>query len=162
MKTVQACLHHIKTVRDRDSICFEGACLDSGSEKSVCGFAQAKLYARRTQVPLRMAKARIQFKFGNMTLISIGSIMFNLPTPRGVIRTKVHVVQADVPLLLDLDILDKYKLVVNNVDDQLEGRSNLPNSKVLWNEKITREHGHPYLCPSFVINLSRTQLERFH
>jgi hypothetical protein len=63
-----------------------------------------------------MAKARIQFKFGDMTHPSIGSNMFNLPTPRGVIRTKVHVVHADVPLLLGLDILDKYKLVVNNVD----------------------------------------------
>jgi hypothetical protein len=125
--------------------CFDGACLDSGAEKSVCGFAQAKLNARRTHVPLRMAKARIQFKFGDMRLPSIGSIMFNLPTPRGVIRTKVHVVQADVPLLLCLDILDKYNLVVSNVDDQLEGRSNPPNSKVLWNEKITRKHGHLYL-----------------
>jgi hypothetical protein len=127
--------------------CFEGACLDSGANKSVCGFAQAKLYARRSQVPLRMAKARIQSKFGDMTLPSIGSIMFKLPKPRGLLRTKVHVVQADVPLILGLDILDKYKLVLNNVDDQLEGRSNPPNSKVLWNDKITRKHGHLYLCP---------------
>jgi hypothetical protein len=111
--------------------CFEGACLDSVVEKSVCGLAQAKLCARRTHVPLRLAKTRIQFKFGDMTIPSIGMIKFNLPTPRGEIRTKVHIVQADVPLLLSLDILDKHKLVVNNGDDQLEGRSNPPNSKVL-------------------------------
>jgi hypothetical protein len=110
--------------------CFEGACLDSVAKKSVCGLTQAKLYARRTQVPLRLAKTRIQFKFGDMTIPSIGMIKFNLPTPRGAIRTKVHIVQADVPLLLGLDIHDKYKLVVNNVD-QLEGRSNPPNSKML-------------------------------
>jgi hypothetical protein len=48
---------------------------------------------------------------------------------------------------------------VNNFDDQLEGRSNPPSSKVLWNEKISRQHGYLYICPSFVINLSRAQLE---
>jgi hypothetical protein len=98
----------------------------------------------------------------HVTFLSIESIMFNLLTPRGLVRTKVHVMQDDVLLLLGLDILDKYKLVVNNDDDQLEGISNLPNSKVLWNEKITRKHGYLYSLPSFVINLSRAQIERLH
>jgi hypothetical protein len=71
-------------------------------------------------------------------------------------------VQAYVPLLLGLDIFDKYKQVVNNVDDRLEGRSNPPNSKALWNEKVTRKHGHLYLCPPFAVNLSRAQPERLH
>jgi hypothetical protein len=63
---------------------------------------------------------------------------------------------------LGLDIPDKCKLDVNNVDDQLEGRSSPTNSKVLWNEKITRKHGHLYLCPSFVIILKRAQLDCLH
>jgi hypothetical protein len=109
-----------------------------------------------------MAKARIQFNFGDMALPLIERIMFNLPTPRGIIGTKVHVVQADFPLLLGLDILDKYKLAVNSVDDQLEGIKNPPNSKVLWNENITRKHDHLYLCLPFVVSLSRAQLESLH
>jgi hypothetical protein len=59
---------------------------------------------------------KIRFKFGDMTFPSIGMITFNLPTPLGVICTNAHIVQADVPLLLGLDVLDKYKLVVNNDD----------------------------------------------
>jgi hypothetical protein len=72
MRNVQVWFHHIN-LYEIFILLLWGACLDSGAEKSVCGLAQIRLYARRTQVSLRRTKAKFWFKFGDMTYPSIGN-----------------------------------------------------------------------------------------
>lgn len=56
-----------------------------------------------------------------------------------VISEESDVVKSDVPFLVGLDVLNKYKMVVNKVPDILECHN------VSYKIPLTRKHGHIYL-----------------
>lgn len=69
----------------------------------------------------------------------------------------IGVVDADIPLLLGLDLLDKHKLVADNVDKVLV------NKISGWSVPITRAHGHLFIRWDLrEVMYTRTELERLH
>lgn len=69
----------------------------------------------------------------------------------------VHVIEADIPLLLRLDLLDRHRLAPDNVDSILV-------SKVEgWIVPIVRAHGHLFVrWDLHEVIYTRTELERLH
>ena len=58
--------------------------------------------------------------FGNGNQKSLGALEIRLPFPSGIfLSLKIDVVNAEVPTLLGLDVLDREKQVPNNVDNKL-------------------------------------------
>lgn len=68
-----------------------------------------------------------------------------------------EVVDADIPLLMGLDLLDKYQLVADNVN-------NILTSKVeRWSIPITHQHGHLFIQWNLGEMLyARGELEQLH
>eukprot|EP00171_Calliarthron_tuberculosum_P022166 IDg22166t1 len=100
---------------------FHGACIDTGAQKSVVGREQAEAYYRWLSLPLLISKgANIVYKFGTHREPSIGKAKFKLPyaNDREII-IELDVVNLNVPLLIGLDVLDRYKLYVDTVENKL-------------------------------------------
>ena len=61
------------------------------------------------------------FKFGEGNHHTVGQLSVRFPGPSGnVIRAKLDVIQADVPMLFGLDILDKEGFVADNTTNRLQ------------------------------------------
>jgi hypothetical protein len=111
---------------------FKGTCLDSGAQRSFVAAIQAEAYARSYRTKNVPDNGRIRFKFGDSVHISIGILPFNLIIPKGVISLNIEVVDADVPLLIGLEFLNRHRLVINNVENMLEKRSTFSKGTVDW------------------------------
>ena len=119
---------------------FKGACLDSGAQQSVIGKTQAKAYCTLTGTKMKLRPSMKAFRFGDGVFNSLGTIHIRIPTPDGsFLFLDIDVVQANVPMLVGLDILDRYYLVPDNVENLLV------NKKANWKMPITRKFGHLYL-----------------
>lgn len=80
-----------------------------------------------------------KFRFSNDLLSSVSSINIRFGILDVlVISEEVIVLKADVTFLVGLDLLDKYKMVINNVHNVLEGL------KVSCRIPLTKTHGHIY------------------
>lgn len=118
---------------------WQGACIDSGAEKTVIGLRQAKAYCQFMKVPFKPDSNSNVYRFGEDSQKSLGSIDIRIPVPSSFICLKVDVVQADVPFLLGLDALDLCKFFYNNLTDELICPS------LSWKLKVKRKLGHAYL-----------------
>eukprot|EP00171_Calliarthron_tuberculosum_P003182 IDg3182t1 len=100
---------------------FNGACLDTGAQRSVVGKAQAEAYYRFMGIPLAIIPATKRlYKFGSERKASVGKAKFCIPYAEDRhIMIELDVVEIAIPLLIGLDVLDKYKLVVDNVENRL-------------------------------------------
>lgn len=118
-----------------------GACLDTGAQRTRIGREQARAYAKYLgHKQLKLIPSRAKFKFGTDGQQSLGKIPIRVPVEDGsLMMIMAEVVPIDVPFLLGLDILDKLKLVVDNVDMVLDCRVN--NQRL----PIVRKHGHLYI-----------------
>jgi hypothetical protein len=140
---------------------FQGAVLDTGAEKSVVGIEQARAYASNSGIPFVMetiSGAR-RFRFGKDEAVAQVSFIFIVPTPNGPLRVRADVVTTPIPLLIGLDVLDKYKLNVLTVENQLTSVSHG------WKIPLERRNGHVYLTwnpRAYCIMFSSEQLRRFH
>ena len=137
---------------------FKGACLDIGAQKSVIGYPQAKSYSSFSGYHLRFFKSNHAFRFGDGCYPSIGNIPVRIPTPHNsFIHTLIDIVQANVPFLFGLDLLDGEKLVADNVRNQVISRRHN------WTIPITRKEGHLYVVWNFSsILFTKTELQRYH
>jgi hypothetical protein len=82
----------------------------------------------------------VTFRFGDGVLKSLGCIPARIPTPNGnYIKMDMDVVQADVPMIIGLEVLDRECLVADNVENKLL------STKHGWSLPITRKYGHLYL-----------------
>jgi hypothetical protein len=134
---------------------------------SVFGLAQANAYASLSGKQLDFRARSFMFKFANAVLLSIGTIQYLLPTPEGNIPITLENFDGDVRLLVGLDVLDRHRLVPNNVDDVLELRTAMKEgtdvSDVVWRIPLVRRHGHLYI-EGFVrvCNFSHSELQTLH
>ena len=136
---------------------FEEACIDTGAEQCVIGKTQAMLYCKKHEVPFKLRQSDTRFRFGDGSYDSLGKIIIKIPTPNGsTLVRKMDVVQADIPLLIGLDLLHEEKLVADNV------RNKLVNTVSNWEMPITRKFGHLYLCWSKSILFTKSELIRLH
>lgn len=91
-------------------------------------------------VPFNLRESRVSFKFGDGTFQSLGKISIKIPTQSSnPLLIDVDVVEADVPLLIGIDILDKEKLVARNVHNVLW------SFKEGWALPLTRKSGQLYI-----------------
>jgi hypothetical protein len=142
---------------------FDGGCIDCGAERSVIGLSQARAY---NQAAITIRQRKVHFRFANDVKQSIGQLPISIPTPEGSIEILVDVVDAPVPFLIGLDILDEYKLVCNNVDNRLERRElcNGTESSIRWTIPIVRKGGHLFVECNRIssVLMSDVQLLKIH
>ena len=123
--------------RDDD---FLGMCLDSGAQRSVCGLMQARAYFKRCGRRADLESSFQTFKFGNDYKESLGKAEFRLPLPGNkYLPLFIDVVDADVPLLVGLDVLDSEQLIPDNCTNLLISKEEG------WSLPITRKHGHMFV-----------------
>ena len=152
------CSKEIWTSSVRNSKKFQGACIDTGAQQCVVGLKQAKAYCKERRCKFKLLPSRIEFRFGDGSFRSLGAIPIRIPTPNGsFIEHRFDVVDADIPLLFGLDLLDSAGLIVDNVNNCLE-------NKILgYTMPIVRKFGHLYLeWPASNILFTRSELTKLH
>ena len=119
---------------------FLGACIDSGAQRTVCGYKQAKAYCKRANIPFSLRKSNVAFKFGNSINSSLGIMEFRIPLPNNTyLPVFADVVDADIPFLIGLNYFDKEKLLPDNI------RNKLIFTELQLELPITRRNGHMFL-----------------
>lgn len=100
---------------------FHGACLDTGAQRSVIGKSQPLAYYRFMGIPLVLSDSKPKvYKFGSHRKVSVGKAKFRIPyADSRHMHVELDIIDIDIPLLLGLDILDKFKLVADSVDNVL-------------------------------------------
>ena len=101
---------------------------------------QAKALYKIYKKKLGPLKSSLKFKFGDGSFRSMGKVKMHIQISKeNSISFFADVIQAEIPLLLGLDVLDKEKLVVNNVKNEIW------NYKQNWVHAITRKFDHCYV-----------------
>ena len=81
---------------------FDGICVDTGAQISVCGRKQAIAFCNSVSIPFSLRPSSVKFKFGNTVTKSLGIMKFRFPCPDGgSLDVDMYVIDLDVPLLLD-------------------------------------------------------------
>lgn len=104
-----------------DASVFHGACLDTGTERTVIGCQQAAAYARFTGSELHMAEPqKAAFRISGLDYPSLGLLCIRLPLGDDLfLPMDVDVVDVNVPFLYGLDALDANKMHVNKTSIEL-------------------------------------------
>jgi hypothetical protein len=121
------------------NVTWHGACVDTGAQKTVIGLPQAKAYCRFIGTKFKLKENRNVYQFGVIKQESLGSLKVILPTPEPLINLEIDVVQADVPLLIGLDVLYENGMTADTLNNFLKcpGRG--------WKIPLVRKLGHVYL-----------------
>lgn len=137
---------------------FDGVCVDTGAQISVCGPRQALAYCRAVNIPFVLRPSQMSFKFGDFITPSKGLLKFRLPCPDGVsLDMDIDVVDLDVPLLLGLRELRHHKILVDYLSNTMENRY------LGWKVKLNDKFGHLYWDLSQSESCySRFEIERLH
>ena len=119
---------------------------------------QALAYCKQHNIRYTLKPLLTKFKFGDALFPSLGSVQIRIPTPNhSSLKIKVNVVLADVPLLLDLDVLDNEKLVASNVPNELQA------SHYGWSMTLLRKHRQLYLTwNSQSILITKSEIIKLH
>ena len=119
---------------------WQGACLDTGAQRTVIGLRQAKAYCRYTGTKFRLVSSKNRYRFGNDRQSSLGSLTIQIPfLDSHATIERVDVVNSDVPLLIGLDLLDKYGIFINTITNRLH----CPQLQL--QTPLVRKNGHVYL-----------------
>ena len=133
-------IHNCKKTQKRLRQSFQGACIDTGAQRSVIGYRQLQSYCRENKKHIKIRPSKTVFKFGDGSYQSSGKMKIKIPTPKGkYMFVDFDIVNADVPMLIGLDVLDNEKMYANNVTNELV------NVKNDWVMNLTRKFGHLFL-----------------
>jgi hypothetical protein len=138
-------------------VTWNGACVDTGPQKTVIGLPQAKEYCRFIGTKFKLKENMNVYRFGVGKQESLGSLKVILPTPEPLINLEIDVVQADVPLLIGLDVLDENGMTADTMNNVLKcpGRG--------WKIPLVRNLGHVYLEWKYGnIFFTNTELTKLH
>jgi transposase InsO family protein len=149
---------HPETSEKQNYTTWNGACLDTGAQKTVIGFSQAKAYCRFVGTKFKLKENKNIYRFGVDRQESMGSFSIRLPTPVSIIFLEVDVVRANVPLLIGLDVLDAYGLTADTVKNSLKCPS------IGWEIPLVRKLGHVYLEWPLETNIlfTKSELTKLH
>eukprot|EP00171_Calliarthron_tuberculosum_P002994 IDg2994t1 len=119
---------------------FHGACFDIGAAKYVVGRKQAEKYYKYMGILLIMKRGSQKiFKFGEHVISSISQSIFRIPYANNrSICEELDIIDINIPLLMGLDLMGKYKLYIDNVSNMLICQT--PR----WYHPVTRKFGHIY------------------
>jgi hypothetical protein len=137
---------------------FNGDVLETGPQMTVIRMEQAKGYCKESGNMFSLLPSRSRFKFGASAERSLGNISIEIPTPGSPIHINCDVLKSDLPLLIGLDILDKYGLNVLSVEGLLQSTTEH------WTIPIQRLWGHIYLQwdPGIQLFFTRAELTKIH
>lgn len=137
---------------------FKGACLDIGSQQSCIGKYQAKAYCRQQNLKFKLTPSNIIFRFGNTYFKSMGTLPIRIPTPDySFIHLEVDVINADIPFLLGIDVLDNQQMYADNTENKLVSK------RYGWTLPIIRRNRHLYITwPIRKIYYTRAELYKLH
>ncbi|CDF36525.1 unnamed protein product [Chondrus crispus] len=138
---------------------FHGICIDSAAQRSVVGVEQAKAYCSLFNVPFSpsASNARNIFSFGTHKHVGLGLLTVRVPiAPTHFISLSVEVVDTNVPFLLGLDNMEKYKMVLDTdkciLSSKLEG----------WQIRLWKKRGHLYYVWGPNILFTESELMKVH
>ena len=113
------------TLHDGENRAF-GFCVDIGAPKSVIGREELERTVRRKglQRP-KLTVSQRRFRFADTMFKSVGKVKLYLATPPGVppLPVLLNVVDANIPVLLGLDFLNKESLTADAVVNRLKKRT---------------------------------------
>ena len=139
---------------------FEGIIMDHGAQNTVGGWRQYTLYCKHThQRPGPLRPSSKLFKFGETKTRSMGIAMIRFPTDDAgsYFDYPSDIVQIDVPLLFGLDLMKRYRIRVDEVENTIEQKDQG------WKASLTFKKGHLYReWPARVVLFTRTELEKLH
>jgi hypothetical protein len=99
---------------------WNGARIDTGAQRTVIGLAQARAYCKLLGIPFTLSISTRVFVFAVDRRNSLGILHMRLPTPNGsLIMLEVDVMPPNAPMLLGLDVLDKFGLTADTVHNVL-------------------------------------------
>lgn len=148
----------VQSNQKKDCNQFLGICLDTGAQKSVFGSKQASAYLKLARTDFSPKPSRYAFRFGDGFYKSLGTISVLVPTPNGkCLEMCIDVVEANVPMLVGLDILDKENLLADNTSNMLVHR------RKGWKMPLVRKNGHLYFQWNYAdIHYTERELEKLH
>jgi hypothetical protein len=138
--SVESKVTELRQIGNKNS--FYGAALDTGAERSVVGWRQARIYCKMMNSRMVLLSSNRIFRFGDQTCRSLGSLHIKVPVPTGTMDIYVDVVEPNVPLLLGLDLLDRHRLQFLTLTNELE---HIPVYGASWRLPVTRKGGHGFL-----------------
>ena len=119
---------------------WEGAFLDTGAQKTVFGKHQAQAYCATLGVKFKLKYCNHRFKFGTQIHHAIWQLRIRIPVgPHAMILLLVDIIDANVPLLIGIDVMDRFKFYVHTVTNEVI----CPHGQ--WKMPIRRNFGHAYL-----------------
>ncbi len=100
----------IATSLSHDVYAFQSACLDTGAQLSVISKRQVPAYCKQHNIRYTLKPLFTKFKLGDGVFLSIGTMQIRITTRNySFLKIKLNVVLAEIPLLLDLDVLGNEK-----------------------------------------------------
>ena len=141
-----------------DTELFKGAVMETGAQKSVIGMKQASAYCRYQKFDFPSVSSRAKFRFGVTVLPSGTMLHLFFATPGRLKIIRVDIVDANIPLLIGLDILDEYSWNVLSVQNQLHSVTES------WIMDLSRRGGHVTVewDEFFYQFYSHEQLQKLH
>lgn len=135
---------------------FDGICVDSGAQISVCGKRQAHTYCPMVNIPFIVRQSSLNFKFGDMVTRSLGKMKFRFPCSNGgSLDMDIDIVDLDVPLLLGLRELRCHRLRLDYLSNTLE------NKQLRWRVNLQDKYGHLYWNLQYYESFyTRAEIER--
>lgn len=119
---------------------FQGACVDTGAQKSIIGKPQALAYCKLANVKILPNYSRRRFKFGEQSFPYTGVIQVRIPlSTLEFLEYKIPVVDVDIPLLLGLELLVKFNA---NID---VGNMRLSAGNGHWPIPMVHKMGYIYV-----------------
>jgi Aspartyl protease len=104
------------TLRNRKNYCWNGACIDTGAQRTVAGLVQARAYFKFLGIPFALSIRKRVFVSGVDRRNSLGVLHMRLPTPNdSFIMLEFDVVPTNVLLLLGLNVLEKFGLSADTI-----------------------------------------------
>jgi hypothetical protein len=92
--------------------------LDTGTENSIIGLAQARAYCREYRIPFEPTTSASRFILGDQECASLGQLNILLPRPDMDLKFCVDIVCPSVPLLFGIEIWTQ-KLNLLSVENKL-------------------------------------------
>ena len=138
---------------------FLGACIDSTAQKIEVGKRQAQAYCDFSNVTfeLQTDSPTRTFSFATHEHSSMGTILIRVPiTESHFIELPVDVVNVQIPFLLGLDTMKRFKLVLDTDNQRLSSKSEG------WDVPLMSKRGHLYYEWKPEILFTQSELVRIH